>query len=144
MRCNNAVSEHGKCGRRGSEDGMWMGCVNGVPITLLMPGPRLPGGGETFQGNESRVTISGCLSANRKNSSLAHLHLIYGEACLLGVAPHKLITRVTLGLRLRVYLFFLRVYLERETKLLFYYHYLGSVRMLTVSKIPKILVQENI
>lgn len=144
MRCKNAVSEHGKCGRRGSEDGMWMGCVNSVPITLLTPGPRRPGGGKTSQGNESRVTISGCLSADRKNSSLAHLHRINGEACLLGLAPHKLITRVTLGLCLRVYLFFLRVYLEIEIKLLFYYHYLGSVLMLTVSKIPKILVQENI
>lgn len=44
-----------------------------------------------------RVTISGCLSANQ-NSSLARLHLIYGEACLLGLVPHKFIIRVTLDL----------------------------------------------
>lgn len=133
--CNHAVSEHGKCGRWGSEDGMWMGCVNSVPSLFWS---------KTFPGNERKSNYLRMPFSQSEEQLLDPPSPNSWRGLLIRLGS-TFITGVTLGLWLRVCLFFLRVYLEIEAKLLlFYYRYLDSVCMLTVSKIPKILVQENI
>lgn len=94
------------------------------------------------------IIISRCLSASRKNNSLDHLHLICGKTCLLGLAPQLLLWNWSRGL-LWAHDYSMSLlskdYLEMESKFLLYYHcHFDSMLKLTVSKMPKALVQENI
>ena len=123
--------------------GVRMECGGGLcqhHLTLPVSAPRLQEEARLSRVMRVRVIISGCLSANG-NNSWDHLHLIHLR---LGWTPFPL-ELVSLSPWWTVHLFFLRDYLEIETKLLlFYYQYLAHVLMLNISKVPKASVQENI